>query len=45
MTQQTETRANPSALEKFKDNEHQVFIILGCFVLFLLTIVGACYRF
>jgi len=45
MTQQTGTRATPYALEKFKDSEHQLFIVLGCLVLFFLTIVVAFYRF
>ena len=45
MKQQTGTRVSHSALEKFKETEHQILIILACFVLFLLTVVGASYRF
>jgi len=45
MRPQTETQSSQSTLEKFKETEHQVLIIVACFVLFLLTVVAACYRF
>lgn len=45
MEQTTGTSTQPSALERFKAHEQQLFIVLGCAALLLLTIVGVCYRF